>query len=569
MSRAQLLRRGMLIGLITGALFFAADLLGASFAIGSLFDPKWEAFLLVGLAGLLELAAAAAMGALAGASWPRRWRLGLRLAAIVALAVVFCVIVAGVGYGSRVARRLPELDARPAVSAGRPLDVLWITIDTLRADTVYGAQLDFPLTPSLRSFARDALVFADAESAAGWTIPSVATMFTAMYPEALYSPLGYLLPSWAPTVAERLRAAGYATHALVDNALLEPRNGFGDGFESFRQRSALRFAFSLPGLRLLPRVPREILREHLRVFYEGSPGVTDAAIEQLRREHDAPLFLYVHYMDVHYPYYPHPELGPDPAGTQPVNLALAMERLTEDPKDVPTEPQLRFLQHRYANELRALDADLGRLLGAWKDRFGGQSVVIVTSDHGEEFLEHDELGHGHSLYTELVHVPLLLGAPREVLPRPAEGRVVREPVGHVDLMPTLLDLLGVSPEIGAPGVTMQGRSMLAWLQGREPAPQRPLFAGQNRKKRLIYRVREGGWAYLRTEHQRGGTEIELYDKASDYTEQRNEAQARADVASSLQRAMDASVDAQVRARDQGPSDAEGNLDALKALGYVQ
>ena len=121
------------------------------------------------------------------------------------------------------------------------------------------------MAPELGEFAKDALVFQQAESTAGWTIPATATLMTGIHNMTMDASAGRL-PEWAPTVAEHLYGAGYGTHAVVDNVIVEPRAGFGAGFESFFQKSSFRFVFSLPGYRLLPEWFQMECRRRLRSF---------------------------------------------------------------------------------------------------------------------------------------------------------------------------------------------------------------------------------------------------------------------------------------------------------------
>jgi arylsulfatase A-like enzyme len=551
------------LGAGLGALLFAADLTGAAFAIGFLFDPRIESFYLVALAGLSSTVVGAVAGAAVALVWPARWwpRLTRRRAGI-GLAVT-AVTVASIGFGGRVGRRPVAPGPRPQVTAGRPAPVLWVVIDTLRADTVYGDAIDFPLAPNLRALAADSLVFSDAESAAGWTIPSMATLLTGLHPTALEA--ARFLPDWAPTVAERLHAAGYETRAVVDNALLERRNGFAAGFETFAQRSGLRFALSLPGFRVMGAWARRKLREQWPTYYSGAGPVTDRAIERLADRHEAPLFLYVHYMDPHYPYYEHSELGAEPAGVEPVSLPWKMLR---QQGGTLRPGQLAFLRWRYAGEVRTVDRELGRLLDAWHAAFGRDGLVMITADHGEEFLDHGSLGHGASLYPELVRVPLLLHLPAAVLDH--GGRRIDHPVGLVDLLPTTLDALGVEPRDRDGSVQMHGQSWLPWLRNGADAPARPLVAKQSFRGKKIIRYREGRWVRIHTsEEVTGGQTTALFDKQSDPTEQLDVGAAHAVEMKRLAAGLGWLVGATRPGGERGDSDARGNEETLRALGYIQ
>lgn len=566
------IRRSVAVGALGGGLYFTSDLVGATMAVGWLFDATVDSVLLVLVAAVMTVAAGAVVGG-GGGMLLRALLRGKRVfrrpstRVLGMVTALTWVAVAIGGYALRRGRNIEALPDRPSVTALRPLPVLWVVVDTLRADTLYGDDFSFPLTPRVRDFARDALVFSDAESAAGWTIPSMATLMTGIHPVTLYS-ARHFLPDWAPTLATRLRAAGYETRAVVDNALLEPRNGFAQGFESYFQRSGLRFAFSLPGLRMLPTVVREYLREHLHTFYFGAPGVTREAGRIIAAQRHAPLFMYVHYMDPHFPYYPHPDLASDPHDSEPVNLALAMARVREEPEEKPSPAQMRFLEHRYKNEVRALDDHLAALLADWTARYGEQSLVVITADHGEEFLDHGELGHGNSLYAELVNVPLLIKFPPSTVSDEHRRGITDATVGHVDLVPTVLDLLGVGAEVGAQGIRMQGQSWMPWLLGDAPEPQRPLFATQHRHMRRIYRWREGRYVHI-TRYYRGQAKQWLFDAHADPTEQNDLIGTHGATSQAMYTRFQPFMRRQEAERDPKPVTVRADPESLRALGYIQ
>jgi arylsulfatase A-like enzyme len=566
MPRIRHAKTGAAVGAKIGLLAFAADLAGAFLAIGALFDPRPAALAPILVAAVSEVVVFAIVGASLGLAWPAsHWpKPGRRLrqVAFTTLAVVVCLS----GYAVRRGHVAPPLPSRPPLVTPRPESVLWITVDTYRADYVFGPNLDFHLSPALGALADQSLVFTDAEAASGWTLPSLATVLTGIHPETLQSARRFL-PEWAPLVAERMRAAGYATTAIIDNALLEHRNGFAQGFERWRQRSTARFVFSLPGYRFWPLVARHWLRELLPIFYEGSPGVTDAALAVISEPRETPLFLYVHYMDTHYPYYRHPENGPEPDGGPGYTIDAARQRADERVK--PTAAQLTLLQHRYAGEVKSLDRDLTRLLEAWQTRFGANSMIMVTGDHGEEFMEHGALGHGQSLYRELVHVPLIIKPPARLKLAFPQGSRITTPVGHVDVLPTTLDMLDLSPNLGADGVAMQGVSWLPWLEGRGPPPDRPLFASQSHSRKRIYRWREGNWVMLTTYERNKDMVWELYDLANDPSETRNIFWTEYTVRAELAAHAEPFMQRQEAERDPRPVQNAESLETLKALGYVE
>ncbi len=571
MSRFSRSARGAAVGLIVATWLFLADLAGAALAIGWLFDTTLDSFVLLGVAYAVAAVIGALTGAVIGAFWPVAWQLPpARLAVRIAVFVVLTASVVGAGFAVRRARNLPPRPERPAVVLEHAHPLLLVVIDTLRADVLYGDGYTMPLAPQLQRLAQDSLVFADVESTSGWTIPSMASLMTGVHCMTTDANAGFL-PDWAPTLAEYLRAAGYATHAVVDNALLEPRTGFAAGFESFFQRSGLRFVFSLPSFRLLPTRWREGLREHLRVFYYGAGGVTDEALARIDATTDAPLFLYVHYMDPHYPYYAHPELGGDPPDSEPIAFHRVMNELRDDPTRVPSPGQMRLLQSRYANEIRYLDRELGRLLDRWRARFGDDGAIVVTSDHGEEFLDHGGLGHGTSLHRELVWVPLLWRVPTDLAPQDARVRMISDPVTQLDLVPSVLDMLGFDlAKLATGAVGLQGRSLWPAVRDVVRLPRRPLYAYNSRYGRAIGRLREGDRVYVQQMYYDGrSSEQLLFDLRTDPTEQHN-LMSRAGPRDTALVARYGTVSQSYRQADPRlGSSTQANVEALRALGYVQ
>ncbi len=556
---------GARLGAVGALLYFAADTTGMFVAIGNLFDATWASALLLVIAALSATSLGAVAGGVIAALWTKPVALPRRSVRLAAAGLLWLTI-AGAGFSLRVGRNPPEPVARRPLTASRPAPILWVLMDALRADTLYAQ--DFRNAPALGDFAQDALVFTDAESTASWTIPSVATLFTGIHNTTTDASAG-LLPDWAPTVAAHLRAAGYATHAVVDNPLLERRNGFAAGFDTFFQRSGFRFAFSSPFFRLLPEVVEEGLRFGLPVAEYGAAGVTDEAIRVIARDEGAPLFLYVHYMDPHAPYYRHAGDEPDPQDSEPITFWSVRDQLFKAPADPPNEAQLRWLRHRYTGEVRYLDQHLGRLLRAWRQRFGDRGLVVLTADHGEEFFEHGFLSHSHTVHREVIRVPLVVKLPSAL---GVAARKVETPVGHIDLLPTTLDVVGVAPLAGPEVPVVQGRSWLPWLQGSLPAPVRALLAHQARHGRRIYRYREGPWVYLKSLYFDGRpSEAALYNLDSDPEEKRNllsegPAEVRDGVSGRFERVAAALWFAFDRS---APQKSEVAVESLRALGYIQ
>ncbi len=288
-----------------------------------------------------------------------------------------------------------------------PTRVVLVFIDTLRRDHLglYGYERD--TTPNIDAWARDAVVFDDARSNAPWTLPSVRALLS-----------GRPASAWDGTSAlqSRLTGEGFVTGAMIANAILSRNFGMDQGWGEYRYDQ---------------KAPADLQ--------------VDRALDFLRRHPDRDLLLMMQFMDPHMPYgEPEPWhsrwVGPTPP---------AMSGGTDVVRGKKLEPEQqaavgRYLTDRYDQSIAYADHELGRLLVA----LGKDDVVVLFADHGEEFYDHGGLAHGHTLHEELLRVPLVLKAPGL-----APGRVA-EPVSLLDVSPTLLELLGLEPTVGAHGRTL-------------------------------------------------------------------------------------------------------------------
>ncbi len=363
---------------------------------------------------------------------------GLRPRALAAAALV----LAAAGCGGP---RAPEL-------------LLLVSVDTLRADYLgaYGSQRG--LTPALDELAGESLVFERAYATASFTLPSIASIFTSLYPEELgISRNESSLPEATPTLASALRERGWRTAAVVSNFVLREACGLARGFDLYDD--------DFPD------------REATRRWPEREGGATtEAALRTLdacRAAPDAPCFLWVHYQDPHGPYTPpdrerYLELerrAPDAGRQLPVNRdhsgveGLPGYQLLEGRRDVA------FYRAGYAAEVAHVDAALGALFDGLRERgLWERSLVAFVADHGEGLGENDYwFAHGELLSDPLVRVPLMLRIPGRA---PARREDL---VSLVDLLPTLLRVLGY--EAPAPG---RGRDLLA--EGAEAAASVPYLA---------------------------------------------------------------------------------------------
>ncbi|QDV08118.1 Arylsulfatase [Planctomycetes bacterium Poly30] len=302
--------------------------------------------------------------------------------------------------------------------------------DTFRADKLSSQGGPDGLTPYLDRMASEGVRFEVARSHAPWTLPSTASLLTSLHPSE-HGAGGKVndfrqMSTDVKTIAARFQSAGYDTHAIVNVDFLAPEN-FGVT-RDFGGVDNVSYASN--------------------VEVRTADATTDAALAWLdgRGESDRPFFLMVHYFDPHCVYAP-PELQrkrwAQPAdresewtfGTRSEMLAIRAGQLT------PDEPTLRRAEALYDGEIAYLDGQIGRLDDGLKARVGADDLVTVfTSDHGEEFYDHQGFEHGHTLFEELVRVPLIVRAPGQI----AAGSVVTSAVRHIDVAPTLCELADIA-----------------------------------------------------------------------------------------------------------------------------
>ena len=337
-----------------------------------------------------------------------------------------------------------------------PPDIVLIVVDTLRADHLGAYGYSRGTSPTLDALARNGTLFTNATATSSWTRPSMASLFTARLPSELEirTTTDVLDPAW-PTLAERLQERGYRAVGVSGNFVhISEPSGLARGFDPFvpvaiRASETSDMLFERldaeTGYVPIPLRAPTALELNERVF---------ATLDGLDDSADRPLFLYVHYMDPHSGYLPpagiaqHFTGGVDgPVANSDYLLDIAAGRRTADAAE---KERLTAL---YDGEIAFVDAQIGLLLSGLEERnLAGEAVVIVVSDHGEEFTEHGGWFHGLTLHRELLHVPLIVQDRRsKEAPRQRD-----EPVDLVDVAVTVLALAGLTDELGS-----SGRDLLA------------------------------------------------------------------------------------------------------------
>ncbi len=411
----------------------------------------------------------------------------------------------------------PSPGPSPDLSTGRA-HIVFVMLDTLRADALaaYGGRPD--VMPGLDALAARSAVFTDLRANASWTRASCASIFTGLLPEEHGAARFHerLSDSWA-TFPELLHGLGYQTAAFVANWLqVGIETGFAQGFEVFRELMSTE-EFQAAG------------KENLREAYARAERVNGSVLEWLEAERDPgrPLLLYLHYLDPHAPYLEPPEPGGGGAHERKRGL--------------------------YRQQLRYLDRQLSLLLARLEELLDGPTVLLITSDHGEEFWDHDEWGHGHSLYRELVWVPLLVcrpGGRAERLDSPLESRDLYE----------LVLALARAPELDLETWADAHRRALRYSSQYLDRAQ---DARPDRKWTGLRRVDAGGYALIWSAF---GPSFELYDCRRDPLELENRLGEESERAVTLRAAMERAVRYWSASARVVRSDRD--LAFLRALGYA-
>ncbi len=345
-------------------------------------------------------------------------------------------------------------------------NVILVSIDSLRADHLgcYGYERD--TSPRIDRLAAEGVRFETAISTTSWTLPAHAALFTGLEDETHgVVDNGLALAPAHVTLAELLQGAGYRTAGFYGGPYLHPTFGLAQGFELWQScMSALPAGASERDVRASAMAVDAPSHEDVT-----GPRTAEAVEAWLARDEREPFFLFLHLWDVHYDYIPPPELVErfDPGYDGPVDG----RGVASDPalRAGMPERDLRHLVARYDGEIRFTDAILGRILDALAARgLLEDAVVVVTADHGEEFLEHGGTGHQRTLFDEVVRVPLVVWAPG----RAARGAVVAEPVRLIDVLPTIARLAGIKAPLA-----VQGRDLGPLLA---PDAQRAGLAGDER-----------------------------------------------------------------------------------------
>ncbi len=429
-----------------------------------------------------------------------------------------------------------------------PVNVLVITIDTLRADRLGCYGYSRPTTPHIDALAESGVRFENAFCQAPLTLPSHCSIFTSRYTLS-HGSLGHAYPlnPEVGTLAEFFRAAGRTTAAFVSNHVLDSRYGLSKGFDTYWE------------------VYRMPLGERMALKEDSHDPTTAAAVSWFREHQGEPFFVWVHWFHPHKPYDPPAEYAERFAGSSAEGHVWTPQELMDvwqGTAEISAEEVAR-LRDLYDGEVAFSDAQVGLLLDEMK-RLGvyDRTLIVLTADHGEVLFEHDRyFGHDIMLYDPAMHVPLIVRNPAW---QPA---VIPEMVQSIDIGPTVLAALGV--EAGAP---LEGKDLAPLLRGDASASTKIavcLSYPPEKNSLPIFGLSTDGWKLFLHESE-NGFRRELYDLENDPGEEKDLADENPDRASALETYYVRWAEAvEAHGRTSKPDLDPETLENLKSLGYIQ
>lgn len=383
----------------------------------------------------------------------------------------------------------------PSLPAGDPArpDIVLLSVDSLRPDHLGAYGYARPTSPALDALAARGLRFTNARAASPWTLPSHLTMLTGRWPtEHLVVDDVLALSPNVPMIQERLAAAGWATAGITSTVYVSKLFGFARGFDHWNDGGI---------------TEKDNLDHPVHLDAQVDEALTWARSLPAGK----PAFLFLHSYDAHYPYLP----------PSPWNTTFDPARSTKEVryrtwawyKQHPLSPEALQLQvDQYDECIAWLDAAVGRLVAGW-DR---PVTFLVVADHGEELGDHGSWGHAHTLYPEVMDIPLLMAGPG------IPTGVRDDRVGTIDLAATIAALAGVE------GLGGDGRDL------RAPVPPRPFYEETSRFKTRRLSISEGS---LRLDLDLSRGDAALYDHAADPGEHTDVAASRPDEVDRLSRAV--------------------------------
>jgi choline-sulfatase len=441
-----------------------------------------------------------------------------------ALIVLIVLAIVAIAAGTWFVRSRPvktaagvELGQLAAGVTRDRLNLVIVTLDTTRADRIGAYGSHEVETPTIDRLASEGVLFEQAVSAAPLTLPAHSSLFTGKFPpeHGVRDNGGFFLGPEQVTLAEVLKGRGYRTGGFVAAYVLASKWGINQGFDTYFDD------FDLSQVRAVS----------LSAIQRPANEVLDKALPWIEQSSSAPFFAWIHLYDPHAPYRP-----PEPFAT-------------------------KYKGHPYNGEIAFADSQIARLISTLQARgLYDRTVIVVMGDHGESLGDHGESAHGFFVYNSVTHVPLVIRAPFSGIGH----RRVADPVRSVDIMPTMLDLLGAPAASG-----ISGTSLVPLMTGAKAE------LGLDAYSEAMYPLHHYGWSDLHALRSGRYKVIdaprpELYDVDRDPNETTNlftERQALGDRMIAQLRTLESGFTKVVAAMPAADVDPEAR-ERLAALGYV-
>lgn len=449
-------------------------------------------------------------------------------------------------------------------------NIILLTIDTLRADRVGCFGHTGHLTPNLDRLANTGVIFSQAITGGSWTQAAFPTILTSTYASMYGGCLGPLAPE-RPSPLEALAANGYATAGFSSSPLLSREYGYQRGFEYFRYLDP---GESDPKLRSLKGGHRILEQPLLHNFsnligkrlrparlYSSASDVNKKFFRWVDNiQH--PFFAWLHYMDVHWPYFIQETLVHPKQVAQAWRDLRHLYEVTKKGKKLTPEKRDYYVQ-QYERAVYYTDAQLGHLLDNLNDiGLEEDTAVVVVSDHGEEFMERRTWGHVEvNLYDEILKVPLTI-----CLPSHSQSQVIKHQVSTLDIMPTILDLSGIKSPDG-----LKGSSLVPLWSGDEDGYDAPVAICERwRDTSHMVAVRSEEYKYIWCDDQ--PDEPNLFDLKADQAERYNIARQHPEVVAELHayvnRILQLALETEPKKPLEAPELDDDIVTRLRGLGYL-
>jgi len=449
------------------------------------------------------------------------------------------------------------------VSSAEKPNVFLFVLDTFGADQLF--EHGEERAPNLTSLFPNFVVFTQAYSPSSWTLPATSSILSCLYPTTARRVMSKSRLD-LHTLPEILAEAGYHTAGVSENIVASGAL-FAQGFDRYYSYIRYYVCNNFALFRWMPFIPQRIILTCLRGYDLGDGKLIARIPGILPDPLDSPLFLYVHFNQAHYPYYDERSfLGGIYPGSERLAWYSLMGQLHFGNSKLEVEPEkMADMVFRYRQSIENIDRELGDLFQSLKrEGLWDNSLIIITSDHGEEFLEHSSWGHGQSLYQELIHVPLLLKFPEgaDLLPQ-----LVERPVNTIDLAPTILDFLDRADL----STQMHGESLLPLIRGEKDKRREFIFSEvrEDRRRVRIYTTIQNELKFILTRHEDGGDKTELYNLAQDPEEKIDSWEKRQEYLRIKSRCEEFVTSLGEEALEAESEFDSQTLERLKAMGYLR